>query len=76
MAQAMELAIRAPALCNREGVPLSWQHFVYGMAALRRLDARESLRLAGAVGAPNQKKEDYEKWRQQQLQAGDYLWGG
>jgi hypothetical protein len=73
LAFAMELAVRAPLLCNEQGVPKSWHHYVYGMAALRRMDVRDAIRMAGAVGAPQQKQEDYHKWREMQLQAGDYL---
>jgi hypothetical protein len=64
----MEFARAFPALMEN-GVPLSWRHFVYGMAHLDRAHARESLRLAGAVGSLFGK--DGERWfKSAEAQAG------
>ncbi len=44
-----DFAAKLPALM-KDGVPLSWRHYVYGCAYLGRERAREALRTAGAVG--------------------------
>lgn len=56
----MEFAAAFPALM-KDGVPLSWRHFVYGLAHLGRAHARESLRMAGTVSGVLSGKEGA-KW--------------
>lgn len=64
----MEFANAFPAMMQ-DGVPLSWRHFVYGLSHLSRAHARESLRLAGSVGALFGK--DVDRWfKIQETQAG------
>lgn len=55
----MEFAAAWPCFM-KDGVPLSWRHFVYGMANLPSIHARESLRMAGMLGALFGKEG--EKW--------------
>jgi hypothetical protein len=55
----------------KDGWPLSWRHYVYGMAHLNRDRARESLRIASAAGVPHMKEEDARRWfRAQSAAAG------
>lgn len=61
-----EFARVMPGWC-RDGVPLSWRHFVYGLAHIYREQARASLRMASASGivyaAKNAAKDWHERHR-------------
>jgi hypothetical protein len=45
----MEFARVFPALMSRDGLPVSWAHYVYGMRHIGRTVARETLRAAQAA---------------------------
>lgn len=57
----MEYAREFPALM-KDGQPLSWRHFVYGMAHLSRVNARESLKLASSTRIASAEKKDFTEW--------------
>lgn len=48
---------------NKQGEPLSWQHFRYALVHIAREHLREQLRLAQAVRMARSEKEDYETWQ-------------
>lgn len=56
----------------KDGVPLSWRHFVYGFAFLARARARDAIRSASA-GAIVQAAKDSDRrdwWQRQTIVAG------
>jgi hypothetical protein len=61
-----EFAAAFPAWIERDGpekgYPLSWAHYVYGMAHLRRASLREQLRAAEAVRAGNLVTDAWKEW--------------
>jgi hypothetical protein len=61
-----EFAAAFPAWIERDGpergYPLSWVHYVYGMAHLRRAALREQTRMADATRAAGLVKEDFKAW--------------
>ena len=63
----LEFAAGLPGLLHTEGpeagFPLTWRHYVYGMAYLRRARLREMLRTAEATRA-GQAVKGFEEWRQ------------
>lgn len=72
--QAVELAHWLPAWCDpTTGMPRSWRHYMHGVASLERLKARESLRMFGASSASWAKKEDAEKWLDEQRDYAGFL---
>jgi len=54
--------LRYPAWVGADGYPLSWRHYIYGMAALERENAAQKLRTADAVSAHKAKDRDWKKW--------------
>ena len=56
-------AERLPAWIGSDGLPLSWDLYLYGMAYLRRSDIRQMLRQAEAIRAANAVEESYQPWR-------------
>ncbi len=52
-----------PGWVGRDGFPLSWQHYHYGLAFLRRNEARKKLVGAEIARAVKTKDEDYQSWR-------------
>ena len=64
-----EFAAAFPGLMRPDGVPVSWAHFVLGMAKLGRIHAGNSLRMAGALSVPQMKKEDADRWYRSQTTA-------
>ena len=58
-----EFARAFPGWIGADGYPLSWRHYVYGMAHLGRAAARETLRAATAAGAAWMKPDQYRQWR-------------
>lgn len=66
-----EFAAEYQGWLRRDGRPISWRLFVYGLEVLSRQRARESLRLATAVGLPYSKQENADNWLQtQRIMAG------
>jgi hypothetical protein len=55
-------ALRFPAWTGTDGYPLTWRHYVYGMAAIERENAAEKLRTADAVAVHKSKDKQYRKW--------------
>jgi hypothetical protein len=47
----------------KDGAPLSWKHFVYGMSCLSRSWARESLRMGSAARVAGAEEKEFGKWR-------------
>jgi hypothetical protein len=46
-----------------DGYPISWRHYVYGMAAIERGRAAEKLRMADAVSAHKAKEQHRKRWQ-------------
>jgi len=53
-------ADRLPAWTGPDGFPLSWRHFVYGMAYLGRADLRAGLAAAQAHRAAGYSADDFD----------------
>ena len=53
-----DFAAHDPGWLRRDGRPISWRHFVYGLEALSRRRAREALTMASAAGLPYSKRGD------------------
>jgi hypothetical protein len=51
-----------PAWVGRDGLPLSWAHYVYGNRALGRAMAREDLRHASATRIAAADMKDFGRW--------------
>lgn len=61
-----QLAIFAdvlPAWVGRDGLPLSWKHWRYGLPYITRRGIRETLETAQAVRAGRATEEWYKEWR-------------
>ena len=58
-----------PALVNSDGLPVSWQHYQYGLRSLGRCVARESLRFAQAMRMAQTDKESFKGWAAEQASA-------
>jgi hypothetical protein len=66
-----DFAAHYPGWLRRDGRPISWRLFVYGLDAISRARAREALRLASATGLPYSKQEHADDWLQtQRIMAG------
>jgi hypothetical protein len=60
-----------PGWLRRDGKPISWRLFVYGLDVRSRQRARDALMLASAVGLPYTKQQDATDWLQtQRIMAG------
>lgn len=59
-------------LDKRTGMPLSWQHFQYGLAAIRRLTVRKQIALHNAVFMAKSKAEDRKAWMSDLMIAAGY----
>lgn len=66
--------VRAYPAWVRDGLPLSWRHFGYGMAHLGRAAAAESLRVAAAVAMSFMPSDEGRAWRAQQKRAAGLIW--
>ena len=64
-----EFAAAFPGLMRPDGVPVSWAHFVLGMAKIARINAQKSLRMAGAAAVPHMNKQDADRWYRSQTTA-------
>lgn len=51
-----------PAWCGRDGFPLSWRHYCYGLRYLGRSHIREQLARAGAARMAAAETDDYKAW--------------
>lgn len=58
----MTFAASFPAWCGPDGRPLSYRHFVNGMAHLGRAHLRDSLKLAEAVRVGGATKTDFDDY--------------
>lgn len=58
----MSFAGQFPAWCGADGLPLSWRHYVHGMAWLGRQYQRDQLADAQAIRMAATTKEDFEVW--------------
>lgn len=58
----------------QDGVPLSWRHFVYGLAHLSRALASDTLRASQAAGAGWMKPEDMREWTRDLKRAAGMVW--
>lgn len=54
-----------PAWCGKDGLPLSWAHYQYGLRHLVRARHREDLRTAMAVRAAGADKAGYQDYESQ-----------
>ena len=54
---------RCPALVGRDGFPLTWQHYQYGLAHIGRDDLRRQLWLAQGVRMGSVTQEDWEVYQ-------------
>jgi hypothetical protein len=55
-------ALRFPAWTGADGYPLTWRHYVYGMAAIERENAAAKMRMADAVAAHKAGQRDWKRW--------------
>ena len=58
---------RLPCWVGRDGLPLSFRHYRYGMDWLNRDDAREALKMASATRAASFTKDGYRDWRRDMM---------
>jgi hypothetical protein len=68
----MELAAfvhALPAWCGRDGLPLSWQHYVLGTKALARQKVEERLHAAEAARMAQATMEDWQSWHREMTSA-------
>lgn len=65
----MEFCERMPALVGSDGYPLSWRHYVYGMAYLGRARARTLLDMGDAARAGGSTNDSYDRWVSKREQA-------
>jgi hypothetical protein len=63
MDQAAEFAACLPAWTGGDGLPMSWQHFVYGMAYLGRAANRRLLEVSSATRGGAATEESYASWQ-------------
>jgi hypothetical protein len=52
-----------PAWVGRDGFPLSWQHYVYGLRHIARENMRHQLWMAQAYRMARVEKEDWNTWQ-------------
>lgn len=52
-----------PSWVGADGFPLSWRHYVYGMAFISREYLRRQLEQAQAARMASAEKEDYQSWQ-------------
>jgi hypothetical protein len=55
-------ALRLPAWMGADGYPISWRHYIYGMAAIERENAADKLRMADAVAVHKSKEQGFKRW--------------
>lgn len=58
----MTFAASFPAWCGADGLPLSWRHYVHGLAWIARQFQRDQLAHAEAIRMAGTTKDDYEAW--------------
>ena len=68
----MEFAYGLPAWCDERGMPLSWKHFQYGLAYLRRKKVRDELGLHNAVFMANAKDDHRRNWQNEMRMLAGY----
>ncbi len=54
-----------PAWLGSDGLPLSWKHFCYGRAYLRRKAARDILDMGAGVRGGMATESSYATWRRE-----------
>jgi hypothetical protein len=64
--QVAEFAQQMPAWTGKDGFPLTYKHFIYGMKWIKRSYARQNLRMLGAVQAHIATKEEYRDYVNEQ----------
>lgn len=63
--QLAEFAEGLPAWVGPDGYPLSWRHFVYGLAYIRRRNARAKIEMASAMRIAKADQQGFEAWRRE-----------
>lgn len=58
----MTFAAEFPAWTGPDGLPLSWRHYVYGVAHLARRHLRATLAIAEGVRMGGAVKDDFESF--------------
>lgn len=58
----MQFAAALPAWCGADGLPLSYRHFVYGLAYLGRHTLRDQLAHAQATRLAQLPKDDFNEY--------------
>lgn len=58
----------------KDGVPISWRHYVYGLAHVGRSLASDTLRAAQAAGSGWMKPEDLRDWMTDMKRAAGLMW--
>lgn len=61
----MEFAELLPAWVGKDGYPLSWKHFQYGLSFIRRSRARNELSLHSAFANAQAKHDDANAYRRE-----------
>jgi hypothetical protein len=59
----MHFAAALPAWCGSDGLPLSYRHFVYGLAFLGRHQLRDQLAAAQAFRVAQFPADDFVEWQ-------------
>lgn len=52
-----------PAWVNKEGFPLTWQHYVYGLHHIARENLRQQIWMAQAMRMSRSSKESWDTWQ-------------
>lgn len=52
-----------PAWVGKDGMPLSWQHYIYGLRHIAREQMRQQLWWAQATRMSRVLKDDWESWQ-------------
>lgn len=52
-----------PAWVNKEGWPLSWQHYVYGLRHIARENLRQQMWMAQAMRLSRSSAQDFDTWQ-------------
>jgi len=52
-----------PAWVNKDGWPLSWQHYIYGLRHIAREDLRRQLWLSQAHRLSRTEKDGWDEWQ-------------
>ena len=61
--EVLIFADHLPAWCDADGLPRTWQHFLYGMKYIARESLRRQLHTAQAVRMADLNRADWTSWQ-------------